>query len=168
MFDLPNHPITPNEANPLLTDFVETPIPVEISWWPQTVGWHIVLFIVVSFLLYRFYLVIQHYLSNAYRRSALAWLEQCSNESSDIEKLPQLIRKTALYAFNRVDVTPLTGTVWEQWLDAQCKGSQFSTQYSGVLGQLAYAPDSQLTPQQIHDVKSQIAFWIKHHRGHHD
>jgi len=160
--------LTPKEANPLLTSFNEVSAPVDISWWPQTLGWQLLLLIVILVIVFRIYIMIRHYFRNAYRRGALQLLAQLSDELTDLQKLPQLIRKTSLYAFERESICLLTGEKWEHWLDAQCPGASFSVKHRGQLSLLAYAPEIQLTPQQLNVLKQQIAFWIKHHRGLHD
>jgi len=160
--------LIPKKANPLLTSFNEVPPPVDISWWPQTLGWQLLFLIVICVIIFRIYIIIRHYFRNAYRRGALKLLAKLSDESTDLQKLPQLIRKTSLYAFERESICLLTGEKWESWLDAQCPGSAFSVKHRGQLSQLAYAPEIQLTPQQLNALKQHIVFWIKHHRGLHD
>ncbi|WNC73859.1 DUF4381 domain-containing protein [Thalassotalea psychrophila] len=160
--------ITPNNSNPLLKDFSEISAPVDINWWPQTLGWQIILLIFICYLLYRIYLVFKRYVSNAYRRGALLQLAQLGNEKEDIKLIPQLLRSTALYAYERKVISPLLGANWEQWLDSQCKNAKFHSQFSGVLNNLAYSPEVDLEPQQLIAFKQQVAHWIANHRGMYD
>ncbi|TRX54936.1 DUF4381 domain-containing protein [Thalassomonas sp. M1454] len=160
--------ITPNQANPLLKGFSEVAAPAEVSWLPQTLGWQLVLLLIVSYLLYRVYLIAKRYIANAYRRAALVKLLQLGDEATDVQKIPQLLRRTALYAYDRELVTPLIGNDWEQWLDQECKGATFAANCPGILNQLAYAPDIAIEPSKLVVFKQQVAHWIKNHRGQHD
>ena len=156
--------LTPKDSNPLLS-LHEVNAPADISWWPQTLGWHLLLCLVFIFLLYRTYLVFRKYLSNAYRRGALLQLVELGDEQSDLEKIPQVLRKTALYAHDRHEVAPLIGHEWECWLDKQCKKAEFSGRYSGMLAQLAYSHQNKLAKEELVALRSQVELWIKNHRG---
>lgn len=162
---------TPKDANPVLSSLHEIIAPTGINWMPQTLGWQIVLLLVFCFLLYRLYLHIDRYISNAYRRAAIVELNACAESSEDYERVSKILRRTALYAFDRKQVASLIGADWESWLDKQCKGSDFSGEFKGLLSQLAYAPhsvDTQSTISQdkLSSFKSQVTVWVKHHRGH--
>ena len=160
--------ITPNQSNPLLKGFSEVSAPADISWMPQTLGWQLVLLLIVSYLLYRVYLIAKRHIANAYRRAAMLALVQLGDETSDLQKIPQLLRRTALYAYDRELVTPLIGQDWENWLDTQCKGSAFTSTCPGILNQLAYAPEVEIEQAKLMTLKQQVAHWIKNHRGQHD
>ncbi|KGJ94128.1 DUF4381 domain-containing protein [Colwellia psychrerythraea] len=162
---------TPKDANPVLTSLHEISAPSGINWMPQTLGWQLLLLLAFCYLLYRLYLQIKRYISNAYRRAAIVELDACAESSEGYEKVSKILRRTALYAFERNQVAPLIGADWESWLDKQCKGTDFSGEFKGLLSQLAYAPhsfDSQpaISPDKLSSFKSQVAIWVKHHRGH--
>ena len=94
--------------------------------------------------------ILDHHL---YQGKQVAALEAQSGDISSFQKLPQLLRRTALYAFPRTEVAPLTGTDWEKWLDDHCTNRQFSTEFStlelsGVLAQLAYSSAATLTEEK--------------------
>ncbi len=157
--------------NPLLTSLHEIAQPAEINWLPQTLGWQLLVLLFFTYLLYRVYLVIKKYLSNAYRRAALSHLAELQltlDESSELKKIPLILRKTALYGYPRLQVAPHLDNSWELWLDKECQGSDFSGQHRGVLSQLAYAKQPKLSTQQIQAIKEQAMFWVKNHRGAHD
>ncbi|MEZ8351110.1 DUF4381 domain-containing protein [Vibrio splendidus] len=171
-------PLQPENVNPLMASLSEPSLPESISWLPNAPGWYWLLLLLFCFALYRVYLVIQKYLANTYRRAALVELEQLSLEAqsgdiSSFQKLPQLLRRTALYAFPRAEVAPITGTDWEKWLDDHCTKRQFSTEFStselsGVLAQLAYSSAATLTGEKRNAIMENVALWIKHHEVSHD
>lgn len=162
---------TPKDANPALSSLHEISAPTDIDWMPQTLGWQLLLLLAFCYLLYRLYLRVDKYISNAYRRAAMVELTACADSPEDYERISKILRRTALYAFDRQQVAPLIGTEWESWLDKQCKGTDFSGEFTGVLSQLAYAPhsvDTQSAGSQakLSSFKSQVTLWVKQHRGH--
>jgi hypothetical protein len=157
--------IPPKDANPLLSSMHEIATPTDIDWWPQTLGWQLLLLLAFAYLLYRLYLIIGKYISNAYRRAAMIELMSCSDKATDLEQVCKILRRTALYAFDRKQVAPLVGKDWEHWLDQQCKGTDFSGKHQGILSQLAYAPQASIESEKLAAFKSQVVFWVKNHRG---
>ena len=160
--------INAKNDNPLLTSLHEIAQPADISWMPQTLGWQLLLLLCFAYLLYRVYLVVKKYLSNAYRRAALSELQGIGNEEEEIKKIPLILRRTALYGYKRADVAPQLGQAWEQWLDAQCQGCDFAGTHRGLLSQLAYAKQPNMKTSQIDAIKAQAMLWVKNHRGEHD
>jgi hypothetical protein len=156
-------------GNFALKGFVETQAPESINWLPQTLGWKIVLIVTIFWLFKKSIQAYQLYQRNAYRRDAVKWLYQLkqthhtSNESQ-YRQLPTLLRKTALCAFKRSDITTLTGASWEQWLDKQCPKSDFQQQCPNILSQLAFAPSLNISDAQMALLIEQIDLWIKFHR----
>ena len=156
-------------GNYLLEKLVETQAPESISWLPQTLGWKLLAAVALLLLFRKSYHTYKNYQRNAYRREALAWLEQCqqTNNIDLYKQLPSLLRKTALSAYNRTEITQLTGSQWEHWLDQQCQQSSFSTSCPNVLQKLSYMPINSVTAQtaQYQVLLVQITLWVKHHRG---
>jgi len=156
-------------GNYLLEKLVETQSPESISWLPQTLGWKILAGIALLLIIRKSYHTYKNYQRNAYRREAIAWLEQCqqANNIDLYKQLPALLRKTALSAYKRTDITQLTGSQWENWLDQQCQQSSFSTSCPNVLQQLSYMPinASDVHSDQHQVLLMQITLWVKHHRG---
>lgn len=152
-------------GNYLLEKIVETKPPNDISWLPQTLGWQMVFSFSLIYLAYRIYLGIKAYQENKYRRDALKWLANFdSDDESFYRQLPALIRKTAIAAFGRNQVVPLSGAPWEQWLDAHCEQTNFSKQCPLMLHQLAFAKQITFSLDEKQALKRQVSLWIKHHR----
>lgn len=159
--------LKPMSMNSMMSGLAEPSLPESTSWVPNAPGWYLVAGIILCYALYRTYLAYRQYQANAYRRLALQELEQLQNRTDRLELLPQLLRKTALNAYPRHQVSPLLGAQWEQWLDKQCQDSQFSTQYIGLLASLSYSPNTTIDPQQSQGLYAQTAHWIKHHEVSH-
>lgn len=183
-------------GNYLLDAIVETNAPQNISFWPQTIAWQIIFVFLTIVIIKKIYQTWQHYQANAYRREALAWLEQCSlTNEDDVRQLPALLRKTALLANEvsqleenslnsvstvgkrRQEITGLTGQSWTAWLDRHCKRSQFSKttplsshSNEALLIQLAYIPHLDLNDSEFNSALKQlcqqITLWVQHHQLH--
>ncbi|WP_261817545.1 DUF4381 domain-containing protein [Vibrio gallicus] len=160
--------LKPISLNPMLSELTEPDLPQAVSWLPNAPGWAVVALLILTFVLYRSYLVWRRYQANAYRRMALLELEQLRLKQDGIQQLPQLLRRTALYAYPRRTVSPVIGKQWEQWLDKQCKGCQFATTFSGMLASLAYAPINTYSQPQYQQLIQHIAQWIALHEVDHD
>lgn len=160
-------------GNTLLKEFVETTAPVDISWWPQTLGWQLILVCFGVYAIKKIYTLWQNYKINAYRREALAWLKDLPTfydleQQAVYRQLPALLRKTALLAFNRNQVCHLQGDEWDAWLDEHCEKTAFTTHCARQLHLLSFAPAPQINGQQIQDLINEVSLWIKFHRRPHD
>ncbi|MFD2167458.1 DUF4381 domain-containing protein [Thalassotalea euphylliae] len=161
-----NDALTPKNGNPLLEGFDEISRPADISWWPETLGWQILFFFLLLLILHRVYLLFKHYMDNAYRRWADEQLKQLNQSTDDIQKLPVLLKKTAIYAYARENVADLTGKQWEAWLDKECASTTFSqAPLSGLLSHLSYSQSPDVSAEQFEQLKQQTSIWIKHHKG---
>ncbi|GAD79893.1 DUF4381 domain-containing protein [Vibrio ezurae] len=158
--------LKPASMNAMLSGLGEPSLPAPISWIPNAPGWYLVLLIIAIWLIYRGFKAYRQYQANAYRRMAL--LELQSLDKDGLRLIPQLLRRTALNAYPRHQVSPLLGSEWEKWLDEQCKNSQFSSQLSGLLATLSYAPNASINESAAHNLIAQTAHWIKHHEVNHD
>ncbi|GEA50303.1 hypothetical protein VIN01S_11070 [Vibrio inusitatus NBRC 102082] len=159
--------LKPMSMNSMMSGLAEPSLPGPISWIPNAPGWYVVIGIFACFAFYRVYLAYRKYQANVYRRMALEELNKLQKCTDGIMRLPQLLRKTALDAYPRHQVSPLLGAQWESWLDRQCKGSQFSTQFNGLLASLSYSSNPAIDQQQCQGLYTQAAHWIKHHEVDH-
>ena len=158
----------PEGITPLTSGLIEPSLPEAISWFPDAPGWVVLAGLLAVYILYRLYLLYRQYQSNAYRRAALKLLAEIARVDDEQNKLPLLVRRTALYAYPREEVAPLVGREWEVWLDSRCPGSEFSKEHSGLLSALAYSPKNLSDEQQLSSFRSAIGYWIKNHEVNND
>ncbi len=154
-------------GNYLIDGIVETTPPDMVSLWPQTIGWQLVFIAIIGLIGKKVYDQYMQYKRNAYRRDAIKLLNQLTENADNdhlLKKLPALLRTTALYAFDRQQVSNLTASKWEHWLDKQCPESQFSTEYRGILQQLAFAPGIEMNASQRRQFIAHTLHWVTHHR----
>jgi len=147
---------------------IDIPLPREVGLWPQT--WEarlatVLLLMVVVASVWRF----AHYRRvNRYRREALAELNavrrsSAADRSDLLARLSVLVRRTALAAFPREQVAPLTGPAWLAFLDHSYGGKAFS---KGVGRLLVSGPYRQIPPDdaELQSLVDLVRRWI---RGHH-
>jgi len=156
-------------GNYLVADLLPTAVPQLVSVLPQTLGWQVLAFIILFYVIVKSYRAWRVYQQNAYRREALAWLRNLPpyrnlQEQLIYRQLPTLLRKTALEGFDRSVVSPLSNEHWERWLDQQCDKTSFESQLSKQLQTLAYAPEPQIDTQQMQSLLNQTSLWIQFHR----
>ena len=155
-------PQTP-QADPL-AGLIDIPLPQEVSLWPQTWALRIAIALIAAGALVAVWQLAHRFYANRYRREALAELgEMIANGTPDQVRLSVLVRRTALGAFPRETVAPLTGSAWLAFLDRSYGGREFS---EGA-GRLLISAPYQRAPigrDQLEALADLVRRWI---RGHH-
>jgi len=164
----------PQSAEIQLEGLIEIVPPQPVSYWPETVGWFILLGLITlaaAWFVYRRY----HYRkANKYRRWALVELEELSQRMEEdkslgrsLSELPVLVKRTALHCFSREKIASLSGEKWLAFLDASYRGKGFSQGPGRLLEELAYQPEGQIksyTSEIIRPLIDLVRTWIKKHR----
>jgi hypothetical protein len=110
--------------------------------------------------------------SAAYRRAALAALQQLKTRTADetqrgaaLRELPELVKRTALAAFPRQQVASLSGTAWLAFLDRTGHTDAFTRGRGQLLPVLSYDPHatSRLEAQDVEELFSVVGRWMRHH-----
>ena len=94
--------------------------PVAISWWPLAPGWWILLALSVALLTGVFLWVRKRRRKTAYRRIALAALEELRSREAGKNELNWLLKAAALSAYPHEQVAGLHGKAWQQFLASSC------------------------------------------------
>jgi hypothetical protein len=160
-------------SNPGLERLHEISLPVPPGWMPQTVGWYMLLLLVALITTCWLHAWFRRFLKNRYRGIALAELAAIERElkvsmkrSPVLLKLPELMKRTALSAFQRIDVAELSGERWLAFLDDTLGGKDFTKGPGRLLGELAYLPAARIEmirEDSISDLVWLSRRWIKHH-----
>ena len=124
----------------LIDRLVEVPEPPPVSMMPQTWGWFVLGGLLLVGLGCLVFVLLRRYRNNAYRRAALAELEDAGDDAVVIARV---LRRTALSAYPRQEVGHLSGQVWLEFLDSKSKGTEFT---NGPGRCLALAPYRQVDP----------------------
>jgi Ca-activated chloride channel family protein len=146
---------------------VDFSLPREVSLLPQTWPSRIA----IALLLVAAAAAIWHFARqrrlNRYRREALAELSQLARPDGRADlpsRLSVLVRRTALAAFPRGEVVPLTGSAWLSFLDRSYGGQEFS---QGVGRLLANGPYQEIAPgdAELNSLTELVRRWIKVHHA---
>ncbi|MEM6887418.1 MAG: DUF4381 domain-containing protein [Pseudomonadota bacterium] len=134
----------------------EVPQPPPVALTPQTPGW-IVIGVIATALLAAFAIWLwQRWQSNAYRRAAVASLIAAGDDATEIATI---LRRTALSAYPRSVIVPLTGDDWLAFLDRTCPGVAFANSAARSLASAPY--DSQSAPPELRDA---AVTWVRGHQ----
>ena len=94
--------------------------PVAISWWPLAPGWWMVLALGAVLLTGLSLWLRKRRLRTAYRRMALAALNELRSREAKQDELNWLLKAAALRAYPRERVAGLHGAQWQQFLASSC------------------------------------------------
>ena len=94
--------------------------PAAIGWWPPAPGWWIVLALSVALLTGVFLRLRKQRRKTAYRRIALAALEELRSREAGKDELNWLLKAAALRAYPQEQVAGLYGAAWQHFLASSC------------------------------------------------
>jgi hypothetical protein len=144
--------------------------PAPVAYIPQTIGWLVILLLLVLALAAGGWRWLRRYRANRYRREALAALAQIEahlNDAAALRELPALVKRVALSFAPREQVAALSGEQWLGFIDrtASDAGADLGPGLGPLLWHLAYSPAAvQETPlAEIEALCSFLRRWITHH-----
>ena len=94
--------------------------PAAISWWPLAPGGWILLALSVALLAGLGLWFRKRHLKTAYRRIALAALNELRSREAGKDELNWLLKAAALRAYPQEQVAGLHGAAWQQFLASSC------------------------------------------------
>ena len=94
--------------------------PVAISWWPLAPGWWVALALTVALLAGLGRWLRKRRSKTAYRRVALAALDELRAREARQDELNWLLRAAGVKAYPHEQVAGLHGTQWQQFLASSC------------------------------------------------
>ena len=107
--------------------------PPLIDWWPPAPGWWLLLICTLLGIMALGYFLIRRFRANAYRRRALAQLQDLhekymadSNTGQYIGETNALLKSVAILAYPRRQVAASSGEEWRSFLNSKMQtGEQF-------------------------------------------
>jgi cbb3-type cytochrome oxidase subunit 3 len=160
-------------SNSGLEKLHEILLPEPVSWTPHTIGWYVVLGLVLIAAGWWVYRRLRRFQKNRYRRLALAELAVIEGElqrperrAKALSEIPVLLKWTALAAFPRSDVASLSGEQWLTFLDKTMGGKDFTEGDGRLLPELAYAPAlgiANLSDGRVGNLLQLTRRWIEGH-----
>ena len=152
-----------------LLDLREIPLPEPVAYTPQTLGWYVLLALVVLTLVLLAALWRRNVSRNRYRKEALLVHDEIEQGNRPLSKLPALIKQVALAFTPREKIAGLSGGPWLEFLDSTLGGTNFTTGPGQFLLTVSYeAPASvnrKLTSEQRQALLGLIRRWIRRHRA---
>jgi len=141
--------------------------PAFIGWWPLAPGWWLLLALVLFCLAALAYVLLRRYRATAYRRRALAQLQQLQQAyqadddlSHYIGQTSALLKSVALISYPRREVAACNGEEWLAFLNSSIKGSErFQSAFVTAVYQKT-CPEMDLA--QVHRL---ARTWITRHRA---
>ena len=94
--------------------------PMAISWWPLAPGWWVVLALSLALLIGLSLRLRKRRLKTAYRRIALAALDELRSREARQDELNWLLKAAALRAYPHERIAGLHGAQWQQFLASSC------------------------------------------------
>ena len=166
-----NTALAPADTPGVLQPLQELPLPVPVSWAPQTVGWVGVAVVLVVALLCGAWAAWRRHIRRRYRRVALAQLARLEAELqapaqrvAALAAIPPLIKRASLAAAPRERVAALTGDAWLTFLNRAHRS--FDERSGALLFLISYAPSERIAAVSEHDAAALVNAardWIEHH-----
>jgi hypothetical protein len=150
-------------------------VPDPVAFVPQTVGWFLLLALLLAAVAWGWRRYARHRAANLYRRQALreldglvAALEQKGGRHHVAARLPELLKRVALHLQPRPAVAALTGPAWLAQLDRMYGGDGFTNGPGRLLPALAYGTPAFISGVSRADIDALMRLsrdWVrKHHR----
>lgn len=139
--------------------------PALVGWWPPAPGWWLLSGLVLLCLVALIWFLLRRYRANAYRRQALAQLQQLQEAypqqpgtAEQSARINALLKSVALRAYPRREVAATTGSAWLQFLNSKVRrGERFQ---SGFASAAYYRECPDLDMEQLYLAARN---WIKRH-----
>lgn len=152
--------------NVLLTSLVEATPPADISMFPQTIGWQVLLVILILISIYFIYKKIDAWKRNRYRRDALKRLSTLMSLTNlqAIQQLNRILKETARIAFGEKKVARLYGDEWIIFLDKTSVNS-FNSEVVKQWQSAIYDPHGSLSinEEMVKQLITLSGLWIQQH-----
>jgi len=149
-------------------------VPDPVPWWPPAPGWYVLGAVILAALIWLLWRWIEHWKTTAYRRAALAELNQLSVRSlqandrlNAVRDLNVLLKRTALAFWSRTEVAGLSGEQWLEFLDRTGGTNAFSQGPGRLLPNVSYAKPhahNDFSENQVADLMETAKRWIKMHK----
>jgi hypothetical protein len=149
----------------LIDQLHDITVPPPVSYMPETIGWGVVVVVLVACIALLAAWIIARRRKDRYRRAALQELSAIERQANagDVEhagaEIAALVRRTALAAFPRDEVAHLYGEDWKAFLTR--KSSKELGAGIDALIAAPYKPSN--TAIDMADLARSAKRWIEHH-----
>jgi hypothetical protein len=146
---------------PLLSYIKNPPVELETSWFPETIGWKILLLILVIFLTKRGIGFYKKWKSNEYRRLALRELEK---QNVSLLEFSKTLKETIRFAYpenynNRLNKEDLYNLLMDKITSNNIEKELFFKWQDSLL-----MKNKEITKEERETIKIFVFNWIKTHK----
>ncbi len=131
-----------------------------VPWWPPAPGWYVLTGAVLAALAFLAWRRWRRWRGDSYRRQAQAELEAI-RAHGPAQRLPVLLKRTALSAWPRREVAALSGRDWHRFLDDSAQMNAFCNGVGESLDGLAYGAADEAESGRLFEAAES---WIRLHR----
>ena len=136
-------------GNLSIKGIVEIALPEDISWLPQTYGWKLLFFFLVSFAVYKTYLYVNTFIKSIPIRKLIKNLEQETKSIEELATIAIVISSKSKRNFEYLKKKPV----------ASHDGSQFKTN-EDLLHNYVYSP-VKINDEFIEDFRQNLIIWLR-------
>ncbi len=161
-------------GNKELAGMKEIVTPEPVPYVPQTIGWYILLTLIMIFALYMAFRWHRKWVANRYRTAALNQLYdieelllQPEKRAETLTAIPVLLKQTALKRYPRSEIAQLSGERWLAFLDKTYEGTDFIQGAGQLLPKITYQKDVNHEygkDEEYKELMTLIRTWIKTHK----
>jgi len=143
----------------------EIPLPDPVSYFPETIGWLLLLLFFGLFLGILFWIQLQRWRQRAYLRLAIRDLHEISHQQLNYTQIPLILRRSALQKYNRAEIASLRGQPFIDWLNGRLKQPVFEPVDGELMAALPYAPLTNVGADKaaLDSLVEKSIFWLKKH-----
>ncbi|MBY7994289.1 DUF4381 domain-containing protein [Vibrio fluvialis] len=147
----------------MLRALKEVPIPDPVGWWPQALGWQLLLILLAILTVYIIYLRVQHWWCNRYRREAI---EALTRLSSDDALWPQKMHKIVKVVMVYLDSkhAAVYGQSLLRQMDSYYQGNVNMAQNADFVQWMICMEDPKATNPDFTAIHAALRAWLLNHR----
>jgi hypothetical protein len=148
-------------------------VPEVVAYTPQTIGWYVLVAVVLVVGVMVGVVVRRRHVRNRYRREALEHLElierdlgSSNTRTAALARIPVLLKRVAISRSERTEAASLTGDIWLAYLDRAYDGRGFTSGAGRLLPTLSYGTPNRLavvTDEEANDLVALTRNWIRSH-----
>lgn len=141
--------------------------PESIAYSFNTLGWYLVLGLLVLIVLFVAILQYRKYRKNAYRREAVAQINDFIQQKNEnvVFELNELLKRMTIVLYGRKKVASLYGLEWFNFLvSTSKKQSSVSTENFNEFTKALYNNSYELTETQVTELAEFAILWVENHR----
>lgn len=157
--------------NILLNALVEPALPAEISMWPATLGWKVLLLIGIVFAAFLIVKKLQAWRRNRYRRDALNALlvVESLSKTQALTHINQVLKQACCTAYGAKSVASLHNSSWLEFLD-HTSPNDFITPITQQWQIALYDPTAseKITANDLLQLTQLSRYWLQQHEVNHD